>query len=55
MTQAATEFAALAPIAGLAAAMGMDTKTTMAGLAFAGLAVSVFARLDDAAKGHNTK
>jgi hypothetical protein len=53
--QAATEFAALAPVAGLAAAMGVDTKTTMASLAFAGLALSVYARLDDAAKGKNPK
>lgn len=53
--QAAGEFAALAPIAGLAAAMGLGTKTTMASLAFAGLALSVYARLHDASTGSNPK
>jgi hypothetical protein len=35
--------------------MGVDTKTTMAYLAFAGLALSVYARLNDAGTGANSK
>jgi hypothetical protein len=49
---AATQFTMLAPVAGIAAALGLDTKATMVGLALSGLALSVFARLNDAMKGH---
>jgi hypothetical protein len=52
---AATQFAALAPVAGLAAALGVETKAAMTGLALAGLALSVFARLHDAHTGANTR
>ena len=52
---AATQFSMLAPIAGIAAALGLETKTTMTGLALAGLAMSMFARLHDAHTGANVK
>jgi uncharacterized iron-regulated membrane protein len=53
--QAAGEFAALAPMVGLGTALGIETKTLMLALALTGLVISIFARLDDARTGANTK
>lgn len=53
--KAAAEFATLAPVVSLGTALGLETNSVMLSLALAGIAMSVFARLDDAAKGHNTR
>jgi len=53
--QAASEFALLAPVASLGAALGLETRTVMLSLAVAGIGLSMYARLHDAAKGVNAK
>jgi hypothetical protein len=55
MLEAATQLSAMAPVVALTTALGIDVKRATLWLAISGIALSVFARLDDAAKGHNAR
>ena len=52
---AASQVSLLAPVVSLGTALGLETRTVTFGLAIAGIALALFSRLDDAAKGHNTR
>jgi lysozyme len=52
---AASEITALAPVKEVATSLGIPGATILFGLAVAGLAIALFARIDDAAKGATVK
>jgi hypothetical protein len=52
---AAAQVTMLAPVAGLCAQLGLDTRNVTFGLAVAGITLALFARLDDARTGANSK
>jgi hypothetical protein len=53
--EAASQVALMGPVVGLATHLGLDVKQTTFWLALGCLALSVFARLDDARTGENSK
>jgi hypothetical protein len=52
---AAAQFSALAPIVGIATALGIEPRTVTFGMGVAGFALAMFARLNDAHTGANQK
>jgi hypothetical protein len=53
--EAAAQLTMLAPVVSVGTALGLETRTVTAGIAVAGIALALFARLDDAARGAHPK